>query len=250
MKKVLTVLFSALALSSFADQPFIIILLGPPGAGKGTHAGPLSEKLKIPHISTGELFRENLHNKTPLGEKAQSYMDKGKLVPDELVLDMLFARLALPDCEKGYILDGFPRTIEQAKALESRIPKNAKVVALNFNIPDSLLIERIVNRLVCEDCSAPFHKKFAPPKKPGICDHCGGKLYTRSDDKEATVKTRLKVYHEKSQPVISFYEVKNELYDVNSQKSRNEVFEEVRQTIQAIMLLMKEDAKSKQAARK
>lgn len=168
-----------IAMSQSNTKPAtMVILLGPPGAGKGTHAAPLSEHLSLPHISTGDLFRENIRNNTDLGQKVKTFMDEGKLVPDELVLDMLFKRLHEPDCASGCILDGFPRTVAQAKALDAAFNKSTRFVVLNFNVPDSVLIERISGRLICKECKRPYHNRFDPPKQPNICDACGA-LYAR-----------------------------------------------------------------------
>jgi adenylate kinase len=216
------------------SKPLVIILLGPPGAGKGTHAVELSRKLNIPHISTGDLFRENLSNKTDLGLKAKSFMEKGQLVPDEIVNEMLNDRISKNDCKNGYILDGYPRTLEQAKSLEKVVSKT-KIVAINLNINDKPLVERITGRLMCKNCGSPFHKKFLPPKKEGICDYCQGELYQRKDDTEEVVKERLKVYHEQTQPLINYYKEKgNVLYEVNAAESKEVVFNSLVNTIKKI----------------
>ncbi|MBF8263210.1 MAG: adk-A [Parachlamydiales bacterium] len=206
----------------------IIVLLGPPGAGKGTHAGPLSEHISLPHISTGDLFRENIRNNTVLGQKVKSFMDQGKLVPDELVLDMLFQRMENPDCVRGCILDGFPRTVSQAKALDAKLGKKSRIIALNFNVPDAVLIERISGRLICKECKKPYHKRFDPPRQANVCDACGGALYSRDDDQENIVRKRLEVYHEESQPLIDYYaKRKGELREIDSQNSKEQVFRDV-----------------------
>lgn len=215
-----------------ATKPSVIILLGPPGAGKGTHAVELSKTLKLPHISTGDLFRENLNNKTSLGEKAKSYMEKGLLVPDDLVLDMLFDRISQKDCTKGYILDGFPRTLEQAKAFDARLDKKTKVITVNLDIDDEPLVERITGRIVCKNCGTPFHTKYLPPKKTGICDNCQGELYQRKDDTEEVVKERLKVYHTQTQPLIAYYKNKSGgFYEVKADESKETVFKNLVNTI-------------------
>jgi len=206
----------------------IVVLLGPPGAGKGTHATAMSEHLSLPHISTGDLFRENIRNNTVLGQNVKSFMNQGKLVPDELVLDMLFQRMEAPDCARGCILDGFPRTVAQAQALDAKLSKNTRIIALNFNVPDSVLIERITGRLVCKDCKKPFHKRFDPPRQTNVCDSCGGTLVTREDDQENIVRKRLEVYHEESQPLIEYYaKKKDSLREVDSQNSKEQVFRDI-----------------------
>ena len=206
----------------------IVVLLGPPGAGKGTHATAMSEHLSLPHISTGDLFRENIRNNTVLGQKVKSFMDQGKLVPDELVLDMLFDRMKASDCARGCILDGFPRTVAQAKALDAKLDKNTRLVALNFNVPDSVLIERISGRLVCKDCKKPYHKRFDPPAQANVCDDCGGPLVSRDDDQENIVRKRLEVYHSESQPLIEYYAKKKDvLREIDSQNPKEQVFRDV-----------------------
>jgi len=206
------------------EKPFVVILLGPPGAGKGTHAVELSKKLGLPHISTGDLFRENLKNNTQLGQKAKAYMEKGNLVPDDVVLDMLFARVSKEDCKKGYILDGFPRTIAQAKALKGKL-KDVDYIAINLQVEDEKLIERITNRIMCRSCGTPFHKIFLPPKEEGKCDKCGGELYQRDDDTEAVVKERLKVYHDQTEPLIEYYANEEKvLSNVDSRGAKDIVF--------------------------
>ncbi len=218
----------AFSMNRSENKPLVVILMGPPGAGKGTHAGPLSQHLNLPHISTGDLFRENIRNQTPLGLKAKGYMDKGNLVPDELVLDMLFDRVSREDCKNGYILDGFPRTIAQAKALDQRIQKQNRVVALNFNLSDSAIIERVTGRIACKDCGRPFHKKFDPPKKEMTCDSCNGNLIQRDDDKEEVIKKRLEVYRAQTQPLIEHYSKQKEvLREIDSQKGKEQVFHDV-----------------------
>jgi len=203
-----------------------IVLLGPPGAGKGTQAAKLVEKYDIPHISTGDIFRKHLKEKTKLGLKAKEYMDKGLLVPDELVVDIVKERLMEDDCKKGFLLDGFPRTVEQADALEDELKKqNLKLDGvINIEVRDEIIIDRLTGRLVCKKCGATFHEKFNKPKQEGICDICGGELYTRDDDKVETVKNRLDVYKNQTQPLIDYYAQKGILKTINGEADTDMVF--------------------------
>lgn len=206
----------------------VFILLGAPGAGKGTQAVRLSQTLEVPQISTGDLFRENLKNKTPIGIKAQGYMDKGELVPDEVVLAMLFERIAQKDCEKGYILDGFPRTLPQAEALDAQLAKDkAHVVVLSLEVPDSLIVERLTGRIVCEKCGAPYHTLYSQPKASGICDRDGGKLIQRKDDSEAVVKERLSIYHKQTAPLVEYYSSKGNLVSIDGSLSKEATISQI-----------------------
>ena len=206
-----------------------IIMLGAPGAGKGTQAKMLSEKYDIPHISTGDIFRANIKNNTELGKKAKSYMDAGQLVPDELVVDLVVDRIKAKDCFKGFILDGFPRTIPQAEALDYALNnQNEKIdYAINVDVPDEDIIERMSGRRACVGCGATYHLVYNPTKKEGICDVCGEKLILRDDDKPETVKKRLQVYHEQTQPLIDFYEKKGALLTVDGTQDIKVVFEDI-----------------------
>lgn len=215
------------------EKSIVIILLGPPGAGKGTHAKPLKEKLDIPHISTGDLLREHISEQTLLGNQASEYIQKGQLVPDQLVLDMIFSRIHKKDCEKGYILDGFPRTVYQAKVFDQLVRNKVELIALHLKVPDDILVERITGRLACKECNIIYHKTYAPPKELNLCDKCHKRLTQRKDDKASIVKNRLKVYHTQTQPLIDYYDSKALLYDVNAQKTPDEVLEDLTQIVDA-----------------
>ena len=215
------------ALSCSENKPLVIILMGPPGAGKGTHSGPLSSHLGLPHVSTGDLFRENICSQSPLGVQAKKFIDQGNLVPDELVLDMLFERVGKEDCKNGYILDGFPRTMTQAKALDQRLTHH-RLVALNLNLSDSLIVQRVTGRIVCKNCGRPFHKEYDPPKISMVCDGCGGALYQREDDRETVIRKRLEVYRAQTQPLIDYYSKKKKvLREIDSQNDKAQVFHDV-----------------------
>ena len=194
-----------------------IIMLGAPGAGKGTQAKMIAEKCGIPHISTGDIFRANIKNGTELGAKAKEYMDKGLLVPDELVCDLVVDRIQQADCEKGYILDGFPRTIPQAEALENALNAIEQKLdyAIDIDVPDENIINRMSGRRACVGCGATYHVLFNPTKVEGKCDVCGESLILRDDDKPETVKKRLDVYHTQTQPLIDFYTERKVLVEVD-----------------------------------
>jgi adenylate kinase len=210
------------------NKPLVVILMGPPGAGKGTHAGPLGEHLSLPHISTGDLFREHIRNQTKFGREARCFMDKGQLVPDSLVLDMLFNRVSREDCKNGYLLDGFPRTIVQAKALDERLKSAHRIIVLNFKIDDERVVERVAGRIACKGCGRPFHKKLDPPKQENRCDGCGGLLIQRDDDKEEIIRKRLEVYRIQTQPLIEYYREKSDvLKEIDSRNTKEKVFSDV-----------------------
>ena len=192
-----------------------LILLGPPGAGKGTQAEILNKKLNIPTISTGNILRAAVKNGTPVGLKAKEYMDAGKLVPDEVIIGVISERLAEADCQNGYILDGVPRTIPQAEALEKAGIDFDAVVSIE--ISDEEIVERMAGRRVCASCGAPYHVKNMPPQVEGVCDKCGGKLEARADDKPEVVRDRLKVYHDETAPLKDFYAARNLLKAVDNQ---------------------------------
>ncbi len=206
-----------------AKQTQVIILLGPPGAGKGSQAALIKKKMSVAHISTGDLLRENIKRGTALGQKVKSFMNAGQLVPDELILDMLFARVEESDCQKGYILDGFPRNISQAIALQKRLSKGYQVVALNLKVSDDKIVDRITQRVICKSCQAPYHLAYSPPKTEGKCDQCEGSLYQRSDDTKEVVEKRLTVYHEQTAPLIDYYKEKSTLHQIDSTASKEAV---------------------------
>ena len=206
-----------------------IIMLGAPGAGKGTQAQMIADKFNIPHISTGDIFRANIKNGTELGKKAKEFMDKGLLVPDELTVQLLLDRVANDDCKNGYVLDGFPRTIPQADVLDAELTKLGDKVdfAVNVDVPDENIVRRMSGRRACLKCGATYHIEHIPPKKEGICDKCGSELVQREDDKPETVQNRLSVYHEQTQPLIDYYDKKNILKTVDGTKDMQEVFNEI-----------------------
>ena len=206
-----------------------IVMLGAPGAGKGTQAKMIAEKYTIPHISTGDIFRANIKEGTPLGLEAKSYMDQGKLVPDELTVKILLDRVAKDDCKNGYVLDGFPRTIPQANVLKEALAKqNDKIdFAINVDVPDENIVRRMSGRRACVTCGATYHIEHVPPKTEGICDKCGSALILRDDDKPDTVLNRLKVYHDQTQPLIDFYNNEGILKEVDGTVDVKVVFENI-----------------------
>ena len=206
-----------------------IIMLGAPGAGKGTQAKKIAEKYQIPHISTGDIFRANIKNGTELGKKAKTYMDQGLLVPDELVCDLVVDRVQQDDCKKGYILDGFPRTIPQAESLDAALSRLGEAVdyAINVEVPDENIVKRMGRRRACVGCGATYHLVYAAPKKEGICDNCGAELILRDDDKPETVQKRLGVYHEQTQPLIDYYTKKGILKEVDGTMDMGDVFKAI-----------------------
>jgi adenylate kinase len=209
------------------SPPLVLIMLGPPGAGKGTQAVMLHEKLKIPHISTGDLLRDHVRRNTPLGQQAELFISKGQLVPDQLILDMLFERVSQADCSKGYILDGFPRTLPQAESLQTHLKGKSQPIVFNLDLADAQIIERLTQRIVCESCGTPYHLAYSPPQQSGICDKCAGKLIHRSDDTEAVISKRLKVYHDQTAPLIAYYTQLKVLHSINCDQPKNKIFAEV-----------------------
>lgn len=209
----------------------IVILLGPPGSGKGTQAERISQTLGIPHISTGDLFRENISKGTELGKKAKTFMDAGQLVPDSLVLDMLFDRVSKPDARNGYLLDGFPRTIPQAEAFDGKLCGEERVIAINLQVPSCVIEERAASRLTCPGCASVYNLKIKPPKVAGQCDKCQSKLTRRPDDQPEVVRERLNVYERQTAPLIQYYTRKNILYNVNGQNPPDQVFTDIMQVL-------------------
>lgn len=203
-----------------------IIMLGAPGAGKGTQAKMIAGKYGIPHISTGDIFRANIKDQTELGMEAKKYMDQGLLVPDELTVKILLDRVAKDDCRNGYVLDGFPRTIPQAQVLDKAVEELNESIdfAVNVDVKDENIIKRMSGRRACLKCGATYHIEHIPPKQEGICDSCGSELVLRDDDKPETVKKRLSVYHEQTQPLIDYYNKKGILREVDGSQDMNDVF--------------------------
>jgi adenylate kinase len=219
------------------DSSRVIILLGPPGAGKGTQAVRLSAERGVPHISTGDLFRANLKGGTDLGQRAKSFMETGKLVPDDLVIEMLFDRVAQDDCKSGYLLDGFPRTLAQAEALSEAFSKadgEQATATLLLDVPDDIIVTRASGRLLCRDCPKIHHAVFAPPAKDGVCDGCGGELYRRKDDEADVVMERLGVYRNETQPMVDYYREQGSLVVINGNQKPDAVFYDLRQSLDGV----------------
>jgi Adenylate kinase (EC 2.7.4.3) len=205
----------------------ILVFLGPPGAGKGTQAKLLSQRMGFLHLSTGDLLREAVKNQTPLGKKAKEYMDRGELVPDELIVQLI--EETMPK-DGNVILDGFPRTVNQALALEEMLRVKGEKISkvLFFDVPDEVIIDRLSGRRVCSKCGAVYHVKYNPPKVEGVCDLCGGSLVQRDDDREEVVRKRLEVYRKQTQPLIEFYQERGIIYKLDAEKGVEELFEEVK----------------------
>lgn len=203
-----------------------LILLGPPGAGKGTQATRIIAKYHIPHISTGDIFRENIKNGTPLGKKAKEYMDKGELVPDSLVIDLATDRLSKDDCAEGFLLDGFPRTIEQAVALDAYLGEQGKKIdrVIDIDVPKEELINRLIGRRVCKACGATYHVDNMPPKKEGVCDKCDGELVQRADDTRETVENRIDVYNKQTKPLLDYYDKAGNIAHFKGADTPDELF--------------------------
>ena len=206
-----------------------IIMLGEPGAGKGTQAMRITEKYQIPHISTGDIFRANIKAETELGKEAKTYIDKGLLVPDSVTENMVLDRISQPDCNGGYILDGYPRTIPQADFLWDALAEKGEAIdyAINIRVSDDEIIERIAGRRACPKCGSTYHIAYAAPEKDGVCDKCGAELYLREDDRPETVKKRLEVFHEISEPLIKYFNKKGVLYTVDGTQEMEQVFQDI-----------------------
>lgn len=207
--------------------------MGLPGAGKGTQAEKIVEKYHIPHISTGDMFRAAIKDGTELGLKAKSFIDKGELVPDEVTIGIVRERLSKPDCQKGFLLDGFPRTVAQAEALENMLSELERPIdyVINVDVDKDILLERLTGRRICTECGATYHLVFNPPSKEGVCDRCGGELYQRADDNEETVQNRLEVNLKQTQPLLSFYEDKGYLRNINGQQDIDKVFADIEELL-------------------
>ena len=205
----------------------VIILLGPPGSGKGTQGKELTQKLAIPHISTGDIFRAIIKGDSPLAERAKSFMNVGKLVPDELVIEIVAERLKQPDMAKGFMLDGYPRTIPQANAFAAQLGPEAEVIVINIQVPDEVIIQRISGRLSCPKCGAVYNKFFSPPKKEGYCDKCGTSLVQRPDDSADVVIERLKVYNNQTAPLISYYKDRGLLLNIDGNREPEIVLQDI-----------------------
>lgn len=207
-----------------------IIIMGPPGAGKGTQAELIVSTFKVPHISTGDMFREAVAAGTPLGKKAKEYMDQGALVPDEVTIGLVEERLAQSDCNAGFLLDGFPRNLKQAEALDQALARLSKKldVAVDVQVPFGILVERMTGRVTCKKCKAVYHLKFNPPTQTGICDKCGGELIQRADDTGETAQKRLTVYEAETDPLRSYYEKQGILAAVDGNRGKNEVFADIK----------------------
>jgi adenylate kinase len=204
-------------------QPLVLILMGPPGVGKGTQATKLSKALKIPHISTGEIFRDNIKRQTPLGKQTQSIIEQGGFVSDDIVNAIVFDRVVAEDCKQGYILDGYPRTEYQAISLEKFFQDNVRLIVINYFVEDQVILERLTGRLTCSYCSQPFHQLFNPPQQKGVCDRCAHPLIQRKDDEESTVKERLSIYKQQTEPLIRLYEKKHLLTTIHCIGSIDEI---------------------------
>lgn len=217
------------------EKPTILILMGPPGSGKGTQAKRLMVSHELPQVSTGDLVRDQINRKTKIGQKLESYVNAGKFPPDKLILDMLTYRISSKDCRKGFILDGFPRNKAQAKTLDKYMKMfGVEPIVIAIEVPDANVKERLLSRIICEKCHAPYHAKFSPPKEPNVCDYCGGALIERSDDSEQVVDYRLEVYRDQTEPLIKYYQKKNRLTVIDGTLAKDEVTTQIAKTIEAV----------------
>jgi adenylate kinase len=210
-----------------------LILLGPPGAGKGTQAANIVQEYNLPHISTGDIFRANIKQGTDLGQRAKAYMDKGELVPDSLVVELVEDRLSKEDTQVGFMLDGFPRTIYQAEALDAVLMNMGTSLdyVINIVVDPSVLVERAVGRRICKDCGATYHVKFNPSKEEGVCDVCGGPLYQRSDDTKETVTNRIEIYENETAPLVAYYKAADKLVSIDGLQDIDKVFEDIQKIL-------------------
>lgn len=213
-----------------------IILMGPPGAGKGTQADLIKANFPIPHISTGDMFREAVTNGTELGQEAKKYMDSGKLVPDKVTIGIVEERLMQADCAAGFMLDGFPRTLVQAEALTAALAKMGKKLeaAINIAVPDEVIVARMSGRVSCEKCKTVYNVRFNPPQQEGICDKCGGSLIHRADDEEETVKNRLNVYMAQTRPLMEYYSAQGILHDFDGNRETHTVFKDIKSVLEKL----------------
>lgn len=213
-----------------------VVLMGPPGAGKGTQAELIKNEYPIPHISTGDMFREAVNQGTAMGKEAKKYMDAGQLVPDQVTIGIVRERLAQPDCKKGFLLDGFPRTTVQAQALDEVLKESGRSIeaVINMDVPSGVLIERMSGRVTCQECKAVYNVHSNPPRQSGICDHCGGKLMQRSDDQGETVARRLDVYLEQTNPLLDYYQQREMLYNIDGNRATQTVYAEVKTILEKL----------------
>jgi adenylate kinase len=210
-----------------------LILLGPPGAGKGTQAQKIVERYRIPQISTGDILRKAVKEETPLGKKVKGFMDQGQLVPDDVVIEIIEDRLKASDCMQGFILDGFPRTLPQAEALQALLGRIGRSIehVINIEVEPEELVRRLTGRRTCRNCGAMFHLRFHPPQREGICDRCGGTLYQRDDDREETIRTRMKEYERLTAPLIHYYKNKDELRSIRGIGEEAQIFGQITQCL-------------------
>ncbi|HBG23435.1 MAG TPA: adenylate kinase [Peptococcaceae bacterium] len=212
-----------------------MLIMGPPGAGKGTQAAQITSFCGILHISTGDMFRAEIKESTELGKKLKSYLDSGQLVPDEVTVKVIEKRLQKPDCEKGFLLDGFPRTVPQAEALDGILGKDGLDLIINISVDSAALLERLTGRRVCKQCGKTYHLLYQPPQDEGVCDNCGDELYQRSDDTWETVSNRLEVYQNQTAPLLDYYAQRGIVRDINGEQSIDDVFQEIKKVIRGIV---------------